>query len=340
MMYSRHLLGPDSFSRVAIEMCRPMPQTSNGTPNGTASTKGPYGLAKFWSNLHVFLTRSLNIRLCQLDFSVTIASALVLSVVRYSLEFLLVTLFKWPVPSLATKKACSSLAAVCHSSILCPGLISCFLQHTYCPNENLRDTPLWYQRAADALLQFTTGYMLYDTVLNCLWMSYSMEADTSEIPVFIVHHAITVFYMTSTRVVGAGHQSAMMCMLLGEITNPFHNSYYAAIEAQKLSCCSGGAFSHTLWHIIRLSFAVAYFGVRALVAPWALAHLSWKLWVPRNPRIPVILLIFWTFLIWVIEIGSLPYIKDCWDMAVSYGPVEWNLPTFAVAAAITPDQEL
>jgi hypothetical protein len=161
----------------------------------------------------------------------------------------------------------------------------------------------------------------YDGLVNCFWLNYNMAPDVlrGEALVFLGHHVATVLYMTSTRILGAGHQSAMICMLLGEATNPFHNSYYIASAAQKLDCCNGPT-SQQLMGMIEFAFGSSYVVMRALVAPVAWIHLTFCLWGRRNPRIPYWVLVIWTLLIWGVEIGSLPYIQDCWDMTLKHLP--------------------
>jgi hypothetical protein len=118
-------------------------------------------------------------------------------------------------------------------------------------------------------------------------------------------------------VIGAGHQSAMICMLLGECTNPLHNSYYIGLAAQTLSCCNG-VVSQFLYHWIEYLFAVTYVLARAVIAPWIFLHVTYNLWTTGRQHIPLSLLLIWTILIWAVLFGSVPWIQDCWNTICNY----------------------
>jgi len=241
--------------------------------------------------------------------SITVAAAIYLSCIRYAAEAVMCAVFNWPENSYDTKNAASSVGSIVHSSTLVPCLIACFWHRPYNPCEDISATPRWYNVAANATLQFTTGYMLYDTFLNVFWLQYRMNPNGlgGESNVFLIHHLITVLYMSSTRIYGAGHQSAMICMLLGEITNPLHNAFYIAEGAQGLECCNG-ALSQMMFYYIHVAFSALYFVVRAIVAPPMWIHLTYVLWRRKSSKVPYWLVGMWTALIWIITIGAYPYV--------------------------------
>lgn len=136
---------------------------------------------------------------------------------------------------------------------------------------------------------------------------------------FLGHHLATTLYMTSARIIGAGHQSAMMCMLLGELTNPLHNSFYIAQAAQKLDCCNG-AFSQAAFRMIEISFAALYCVMRVIIGPIFCLHMTYNLWVVGRKHINKVLLVVWTLLIWAVLIGSIPWVVECWQTLQRYYP--------------------
>lgn len=275
-----------------------------------------------------------------MDFGFTVLSAFFLAAVRFLMEYTQVYIFDWPEASFVTKNAASSAAAIVHSTLLVPTLATCFIKRPYQPSESLdgETVPRWYQQTATALLQFCSGYMLYDGLLNVLWLNYTLNPAGlgDDAVVFGVHHIATFLYMTSTRILQAGHQSAMICMLLGECTNPFHNAYYIALAAQSLDCCNG-SWSQWMFSVIEFTFASSYFVARALIAPVAWSHLTYCLWFRRNPRIPLWILSIWTFLIWLVEIGSIPYIGTCYNLTVKYLQIMINATQTSV---VTDSSEL
>lgn len=279
------------------------------TPQEKSASRQPR-LLQIWCRIDDALPR---ISCGGLDVSLTLASALFLGCVRFLAEAVMVQVFDWPAVSFVTKTAAASVPAMMHSSLLVPSLFQTFLLHRYRPSESLAAAPAFYQHVATCMLQFCTGYMLYDCVLNVLWLNLTMgDGIQGDALMFLGHHIATTLYMTLCRIHRAGHQSAFICMFLGEMTNPFHNAYFIAIAAQQLACCNG-PLSHQLYNIIEFLFSVSYVAVRAVIAPFFFAHATFFLWYDRNPQVPLITISFWSFLIWLVEIASIPYIQDCWN---------------------------
>jgi TLC domain len=308
-----------------------------------------------------------HLRIYHLDVTLTIVSALVLSILRYVAEYSMVSIFHWPHNAYITKNAAASVAAIFHSIQLVPSLYVCFRSlsslsstsssqpnngqrsssssrtdsNKYNPSQHMMvvsDT--WWKDTVDALLQFCTGYMMYDGVLNIIYMKLNIIGHiTMEDYLFLGHHLATILYMSSVRYIQQGHQSAMICMLLGEMTNPFHNMYYIASAAQTLSCCNG-TLSTFLFHYITLAFAVSYVFVRTVVGPFVFVHLTYNLWTTGRRKdvypIPIALLVMWTILIWGVILGSIPWIVECYHMIQTY--IMDPTPLFQSTTA--PPQEL
>ena len=103
------------------------------------------------------------------------------------------------------------------SPVICIGLIVAFSTQKYSPIAKFDEAPTWWREFADALLQFCTGYMVYDSLVNSCWLRWDGERFqlSDDDYLFLAHHFMTSFYMTSTRIIQAGHMSAIICMLLG-----------------------------------------------------------------------------------------------------------------------------
>jgi len=285
-------------------------------------------LLQFWRSLYRCLPRFPS---TQFDISFTLATALVLISLRFFFEYVLIRLFDWPsyahdgmALNFHTKLAASSMVAIFHSINLVPALVYCFFYPRtlpYGPSQRRQVAPLWWQDVVTALLQFCTGYMVYDGLLNIIWLKlYYTKAGilTGEDFMFLGHHLATTIYMSATRYLGAGHMSAMMCMLLGEATNPLHNAYYIFQTAQTLPCCNGTT-SQAIFAAITFGFAVSYLLMRAIIGPVICTHMTYDL--IRNGRtngIPVGWIVTWVLLIWGVLIGSIPWIQDCWNMVVTH----------------------
>lgn len=258
-----------------------------------------------------------------LNVSMTLASAVALAAVRYAAEFTMVTVFSWPHNAFVTKNAAASAAAMIHSVSLVPALAVCFYapifqgknRSFYNPSQKMSEAPVWWQETVAALLQFCTGYMLYDGLLNIIWLKSSNidgQELTSEDALFLGHHVATILYMTSVRLLACGHQSAMICMLLGELTNPLHNAFYIAQAAQTLDCCNGPV-SQAMFVAIKVAFSALYCLVRIGVGPVFFAHVTYNTIVVGRTYIPWAVILLWNVLIWAVVFGSIPWVKECWS---------------------------
>merc|ERR1712087_871395 len=130
---------------------------------------------------------------------------------------------------------------------------------------------------------------------------------------------VTTIYMSSCRIIGAGYMSAMICMLLGELTNPLQNSYMMAEVAMTLDCCNGVRMQQ-FYAFIKVAFAAAYFTVRTVVAGPAMTMVSYRLLLTKEGRanIPIALNIFWNMLIWGVVFGSSSWIVKCYNILADF----------------------
>jgi len=290
--------------------------TRTAQKKGSTTTVKVPSILQFWRRLH-HVTRPM----LPYNVSLTVVTALFLALLRFSITWYLQDAHGWPsdsdVASIGntanggdtlhpTKEAAASLVGVFHSMLLVPGLIASFLAHTYNPSERLEKAPVWWQESATALLQFCTGYMVYDGLMNIAALHYPDYSASDWM--FLGHHLATALYMSSTRMLGAGHMSAMMCMLLGECTNPFQNLYYVAKFAMSLSCCNGSRMQ-SFHRVLEVSFCALYVLIRLLVGPAVCLHMTFGL--VRGKEIPWTFRIVWILLIWAVLIGSIPWIQDC-----------------------------
>ena len=279
--------------------------------------------------------------------SFAVASAALLATIRlFVSEPILINIFGWPDGSPAhggvdgkipTMEAAASMTSICHSTLLCTGLIVAFMTQPYSPAASTKTTPTskmpqWWKDFIDALIQFCTGYMIYDAVVNIIVLrmpegALSMLLDEKRIPVptfgdddilFLAHHIMTSFYMTSSRIIGAGQQSAMICMLLGELSNPLHNSFMIGEVALGLECCNG-PFAQSVHNVISVAFAIIYNLLRVIIGPFVFAHVSYTLLVTKEGRtnINLPIRILWNLMIWGVVFGSTSWILKCHGIILS-----------------------
>jgi len=182
--------------------------------------------------------------------------------------------------------------------------------------------PQWWQDSVNALMEFCTGYMIYDSVNTILYEAWhpgvGFQFTASDLS-FFGHHIATSTYMTWSRIIGAGHQSAMILMYTGEFTNPFHNFYLVVNAAVKLDCC-GGPQIELLLEYAEFVFGLFYTFFRVIVGPVCALHLTYDLLFTSEGRknVPIIPKILWLVCCWGVLIGSTPWIFECWEFVTKF----------------------
>ena len=166
----------------------------------------------FWVRLYRAVP-PVNVPGTELTMSFSLLGAAFLYAVRISLRHVLVRFFDWP--DEVARESVGSLAAIVHSLMLLPGLFVALTSQPYQPTAHLSTSPLWWQDLVTALLQFCTGYMIYDSIASFFMIKGFGGLDGTDF-LFLGHHLATTIYMTQCRYLSAGHISAMICMLLGE----------------------------------------------------------------------------------------------------------------------------
>lgn len=242
------------------------------------------------------------------DISITLLSACFLYCVRRLGQVILVSQ-GWPADQEVTILGAASIAAIVHSTTLVPGLWFALRSQPYIPSSKMSEHPEWWQHAVTALLQFCTGYMIYDGLMNIIVLKWTNGMTASDW-MFFGHHCATAFYMTSARMLGAGHISALICMFLGEATNPVHNSFMISELALTLDHYNGESW---LYFAIEVTFCVLYLFFRVILGPIGMLYITFDLVFTNKGRqnVPVALKVLWLLMIWGVVLGSIPWIQDC-----------------------------
>ena len=258
-------------------------------------------------------------RIGGLDFSFTIASSLFLSVIRV-ITFQVLVHLGWPARSKMTTDASSSLTSILHAIALCSWLTVFFAKlgwRNYIPsckmNSHANED---FQDVSTACLQFCTGYMLFDSVwlIKDTYQLGLMPLTEFELLV-LAHHFMTSFYMTSCRLIQAGHLSAMILMLTGEISNPLMNGMFTTRFAIQLECCSSESMM-VLHSLLEHIFAIVYLVFRIFIGPACAIHLSWDILFTKEGRknIPFPLSLIWVAMVVLVIVGSGPFVLEAIEM--------------------------
>jgi len=229
---------------------------------------------------------------------------------------LFLSILNWP-PD-AAQEAVGSLAASVHSLLLLPALFVALTSQPYQLTGHMKTTPKWWQDLVTAELQFCTGYMIYDSFASYFVPKGILSLQGTDY-LFLGHHLATIVYMTQCRYVQAGHTSAMMCMLLGEFTNPFQNANIILNLASKF-------YPDSIWiaaadSTIEFGFAFFYFAIRAIIMPIFFVQVTYQLlFAETRINIPFAMRLWWIFSIFVVEVGSYDWIVESWRILLTYMP--------------------
>ena len=269
-------------------------------------------LAKFWLRLYHVVPK-VKFPGSDLDWGFTIASMCFFYSTRLMLQQVLHS-YGWPVNSLITKQAAASLqGGLFHSpNLVAVAFVLMRSVSKYNPAAAQNDHPQWWQDVADAIIQLCTGHMLCDTIAGIFVDNYVPGQGFNfgdETVLFLAHHTISLLYLISTRVLRAGHQSMLMCFLLGETTNPTFSAYLVCQSAKTLECCSGPLATNII-RVVELVNAIVYIPFRAIIGPIVGAHMSYNILCSDSARtnIPIYIRLLWTAILWIIAIASIPYV--------------------------------
>ncbi|KAK9838479.1 hypothetical protein WJX81_001919 [Elliptochloris bilobata] len=119
--------------------------------------------------------------------------------------------------------------------------------------------------AENLTLQISTAYMLTDSLLFLLPF-------TPTDVLFIGHHIMTTTYMVQSLLLQRGAQSALVLILLGELTSPLQNLWYFARYLKDRSQVAARAFA-----LISPVYTYIYLLVRSGIAPPAVVWLAYAL---------------------------------------------------------------
>mmetsp|Transcript_6090 Transcript_6090/g.13281 ORF Transcript_6090/g.13281 Transcript_6090/m.13281 type:complete len:378 (-) Transcript_6090:32-1165(-) len=250
-----------------------------------------------------------------IDIAFTIASAMVLTCIDYGSAQLL-QLAGWPGKSKHTRAVAGSIATIFHSTVLVLGLGAALLTQKYDPSGMMDEHPDWWQDGAHALIEFCTGYMIYDAAVQFVadrWKKGVGPVLSAADYMFLGHHAATSLYMVSARLCQAGHMSAMILMFTGELTAPIMNVLRISRTAMKemTGDCCGRSWLGLIGPYAEYLFALLYAGFRIVIGPICAAHLTYDILLTKKGRknVPVALSTVWLLMVWGVLFGSIPWIK-------------------------------
>ena len=162
--------------------------TKSSKPSTASTSEAPQPL-KQWAWLYDTVPK-ICIPFTNFDVSITVLSACFLFCIRVVGERILESQ-GWPVNSPVTIEGAASIAAIVHSTTLVPGLWVALRSQPYVPSSKMNEHPQWWQDAVTALLQFCTGYMLYDGVMNIVILKWADGLSASDW-MFLGHHFVSL----------------------------------------------------------------------------------------------------------------------------------------------------
>ena len=215
----------------------------------------------------------------------------------------------WPADNVATFDAAASfVGGFFHAPQVVPlSFILITSQKPYNPSALSKDDPKWWQDAADATLQVCTAYMVYDFFFLIWTRRVPGEGIVldSEACMFMVHHFMTSFYMTTSRIYGAGQSSALTCIFMGECTNTPYNIYFIYDMARRVGLVFSPFYAQFVTPI-ELFTAVLYLLFRVVLSPLVLSYAAYRLLVDKKvrPCLPLAIRLLWTAMMAAVIYGS------------------------------------
>ena len=275
----------------------------------TKETEPVPSLMKFWGGLYNAVPK-LKIPGTQFPIGFTIVCTIFFSSTRFFYTFLHTEIFGFNFANPKTRDMIACSTSLTHSLLLVPALWQVLRSQPYTPTAPIANTPKYYQDNVTALLSMCTGYMFYDFIFMLARNNWSLH--TEDIA-FAAHHFVTVAYMSQTRVLGAGHISAMGLMFTGEFTNPMQNSH--AITRFAIQMAGDDSLWHAIHPYVEYIYAVSYFFFRSVVGPLQIIHISYDLLTKEGRKhIPLYIGIVWIIMIWGIILGSYPWTLESFEM--------------------------
>lgn len=264
---------------------------------------------KFWGGLYNAAPK-IYIPGTEFDIGFILLSALFISCVRFSSEYIWSEIFGFDLSNKMVFKMAAFSTSAFHSCMLVPSLWPVLLDQPYIPSAPIKNAPQYYKDASTALLSLCSGYMVYDFIFMMKNSGWTIES--KDIP-FLGHHVATLLYMCGVRVMGSAHISAMALMWSGEFTNPIHS--FHSISRFAIQLADDDSFWHLINPYVEFSFAVLYLFFRALVGPLQIVHISYDLLTKEGRKnVPWYVSLFLIPLCSGIIIGSIPWTMESWEM--------------------------
>jgi hypothetical protein len=171
------------------------------------------------------------------------------------------------------------------------------------------------------------GYMVSDSLSLCLTV-FGFRGGSfgfNEL-LFSCHHFAILSYLVLVRVYKAGHMSAMMCMLLGELSNPAFNLNSIIGKVSTLECCCNNLRVLQIKSILQLVHPVMFLSLRVIIMPLTSTHMTYDFLFSKQAKenLPLAVRIYWCSLIWLVIFGGYHEIMYCKKLLMSSFQSEIN----------------
>lgn len=303
------------FRKVRIVMQSPAPSHSDGNNNGRATSP----LVEFWAWLYNS-TPKLCVPKTEFAVGLTLYSTLFFwSVLAFYRAVYTSSLVGFPGfwESPKTAAICSGSASLTHSLIIIPTTFALLRCQPYVPSATMEGKPKVYLDATTAILQFCSGYMLYD-------FSYMVMMGTAKFA-WVAHHFGTVLYMSQVRVLRAGHVSALMAMFSGELTNPLQNLHGVTRLAVSLMRDDDSSLWHAVHPYVEYAYAVKYIVVRGVICHFLIWQIARDMFSREGRRnISPWITVPWVLILEGITLGSFPWVSESLEMIMDGMHVKYD----------------
>lgn len=282
---------------------------------------------KFWATLQTATPKLCNVPYLNFDITLTLLSVIFFYGLRVLvLDPMMTGIFGFPSDEELTYRSISSTVSMFHSIHLVLGVTFILITQPLVPSESMSVGPQWCKDASHGILQFCSGYMIYDSLISYIARSYVPGEGfmlTGDEVNYLIHHFVSLTFMLIVRKIEAGHICTFIIIFFGEGTNPSMNFKMICDNARLLNCC-GVEKLQNLETVNKLVFSALYFFIRLPLASVVLPFFTYDLLFTDKGRknVPLFYALYFNISFYAVNFGSLPYVLKCWeDLKDAFGPI-------------------
>lgn len=300
--------------------------------SSSSSSEGGPMIMKAWSYLYNAVPKVVFLYGTNTSMTLSLLFAVFFRILHlFVWKILLISILGFPSSDTNTRQSSVYIISIIHSLIITPSTFTALITQTPIPSQHISKSPKWWIDATHAIMEFTTGYFIYDGFFNSILPYYGTPGGipTSH-KCFLGHHVGAGLCMVMARVTKSTHMSALTIMFFGEASNPAQNSRsLIKILLEMGDCCSSPKMVG-FYPYLDFTYGLLYSLIRIGVNPGLCVYTTYDYLFTKQGRqnISKPVAAVWLFCFWGISIGSIPWCLEAAKIVEDFivdGPVEKEL---------------